>query len=106
MLIRICIKYYKLVILFLVPISIQAEEVNYISNDINTQIVSTIDKFFIEQPQTKTELISHKSEFTTNSSHEKSSKKGKIIGLLFFLLRSLLVFKIGLLTNEEKTSCP
>ena len=53
MLIRICIKYYKLVILFLVPISIQAEEVNYISNDINTQIVSTIDKFFIEQPQKK-----------------------------------------------------
>ena len=53
MLIRICIKYYKLVILLLVPISIQAEEVNYISNDINTQIVSTIDKFFIEQPQKK-----------------------------------------------------
>ena len=38
------------------PISLQAEEVNYISYDINTSVVSKIDKFFTEKPQ-KTNVI-------------------------------------------------
>ena len=38
------------------PISLQAEEVNDISYDINTSVVSKIDKFFTEKPQ-KTNVI-------------------------------------------------
>ena len=38
------------------PISLQAEEVNDISFDINTSVVSKIDKFFTEKPQ-KTNVI-------------------------------------------------
>ena len=56
MLIRKCIRYYKLIILFLMPISLQAEEVNDISYDINTSVISKIDKFFTEKPQ-KTNVI-------------------------------------------------
>ena len=38
------------------PISLQAEEVNDISYDINTSVISKIDKFFTEKPQ-KTNVI-------------------------------------------------
>jgi len=35
------------------PLSIQANEIDYISNDFNNSVVENIDKFFLQNPQKK-----------------------------------------------------
>ena len=50
MLIRIFIRYYKLIILTLSPISIQAEESNLVIIGFNNSIINEIDNFFLTQP--------------------------------------------------------
>jgi len=46
MLIRIFIRYYKLIIFMLIPISIQAEESNHVIIGFNDSIINEIDYFF------------------------------------------------------------
>jgi hypothetical protein len=53
MLIRIFIKYYKLIIFMLIPISIQAEESNHVIIGFNDSIINEIDYFFSKQPTKK-----------------------------------------------------
>ena len=53
MLIKIFIIYLKLIILLLVPISIHAKEVTYISNDFNVSVVENIDLLFVQNPRQK-----------------------------------------------------
>ena len=53
MLIRIFIRYYTLIILLLMPMSIDANEINYISNDFRNSNVENIDRFFLQNPQKK-----------------------------------------------------
>ena len=35
------------------PMSIQANEIDYISNDFNNSVVENIDQFFLQNPQKK-----------------------------------------------------
>jgi len=53
MLIRIFIRYYTLIILLLMPMTmtINANEIDYISNDFRSSNVENIDKFFLQNPQ-------------------------------------------------------
>jgi len=51
MLIRIFKKYYILIILLLMPLSINAKEINYILTDFNKSAVENIDKFFLQNPK-------------------------------------------------------
>ena len=51
MLIRIFKKYYILIILLLMPLSINAKEINYIPTDFNKSAVENIDKFFLQNPK-------------------------------------------------------
>ena len=51
MLIRIFIKYYILIILLLMPLAINAKEINYIPTDFNKSAVENIDKFFLQNPK-------------------------------------------------------
>ena len=53
MLIRIFIRYYKLIIFILIPISIQAEESNHVIIGFNDTIINEIDYFFSKQPTKK-----------------------------------------------------
>ena len=53
MLIRIFIRYYKLIIFILIPISIQAEESNHVIIGFNDTIINKIDDFFSTQPTKK-----------------------------------------------------
>lgn len=53
MLIRTFIRYYKLIILLLMPISIQAEENNHIIIGPNNSVINKIDVFFLKQPTKK-----------------------------------------------------
>jgi hypothetical protein len=53
MLNRTFIRYYTFIILLLMPISINANEINYSSNDIRNSNVENIDKFFLQNPQKK-----------------------------------------------------
>ena len=53
MLIRTFIRYYKLIILLLMPISIQAEENNHIIIGPNNSVINKIDDFFLKQPTKK-----------------------------------------------------
>ena len=53
MLIRTFIRYYKLIILLLMPISIQAEENNHITIGPNNSVINKIDDFFLKQPTKK-----------------------------------------------------
>jgi hypothetical protein len=53
MLIRIFIKYYILIILLLMPLSINAKEITYIPTDFNKSAVENIDKFFLQNPKKK-----------------------------------------------------
>ncbi|MDA9032448.1 hypothetical protein N9H75_04325, partial [Amylibacter sp.] len=46
--IRKFFKYYQLIILFLFPISIQAQENNYIFNDFDNSVVNKIDELFLK----------------------------------------------------------
>jgi hypothetical protein len=68
MLIRIFIRYYKLIILILVPLSIQAEENNHVIFGLNNSVVNRIDNFFLIQPEkinvTWTPKIEGKSKYT------------------------------------------
>ena len=53
MLIRIFIRYYKLIIFMLIPISIQADESNHVIIGFNDSIINEIDDFFSAQPTKK-----------------------------------------------------
>ena len=54
MLIRIFIKYYKLIILLLLPaMSVHAKEINHISTDSSKSPVENIDQFFTQNSQKK-----------------------------------------------------
>ena len=53
MLIRIFIRYYKLLIFMLIPISIQAEESNHVVSGFNDTIINEIDYFFSTQTTKK-----------------------------------------------------
>jgi len=53
MLIRILIRYYTLIILLLMPIIINANEIDYILNDFRISNVESVDKFFLQNPQKK-----------------------------------------------------
>jgi len=68
MLIRIFIRYYKLIIFILMPISIQAEESNHVIIGFNDTIISEIDYFFSRQPTKKNVIwvpkVKSKSKYT------------------------------------------
>ena len=68
MLIRIFIRYYKLIIFILIPISIQAEESNHVITGFNDSIINKIDYFFSTQPTKKNIMwapkIKGKSKYT------------------------------------------
>jgi len=68
MLIRILIKYYKLIIFMLIPISIQAEESNHVIIGFNDSIINEIDDFFSGQPTKKNVIwapkVKGKSKYT------------------------------------------
>jgi len=53
MLIRIFIRCYKLTIFMLIPISIQAEEINHISTIYSKSPMENIDQFFVQNSQKK-----------------------------------------------------
>ena len=53
MLIRVFIKYYKLIILLLMPMPVNAKEINTISTDSSKSPVEKIDQFFIQNSQKK-----------------------------------------------------
>ena len=53
MLIRIFIRYYKLIIFMLIPISIHAEESNHVVSCFNDTIINEIDYFFSTHPTKK-----------------------------------------------------
>jgi hypothetical protein len=46
-------RYYTLIILLLMPMTINANEIDYISNDFRNSNVENIDKFFLQNPQKK-----------------------------------------------------
>jgi hypothetical protein len=67
MLIRIFIRYYKIILLLLMPVSIQAEESNNVIIGYNNLIMNKIDEFFLTQTQKKnviwTPIIEGKSKY-------------------------------------------
>jgi hypothetical protein len=68
MLIRIFIRYYKLIIFILIPISVQADESNHVIIGFNDSIINEIDYFFSTQPTKKNVIwapkIKGKSRYT------------------------------------------
>jgi len=68
MLIRIFIKYYKFIILILMPVSVYANEIDHISNDLSNSVVENIDQFFLKNPQKKNVIwapkVKGKSKYT------------------------------------------
>ena len=68
MLIRIFIRYYKLIIFILIPISIQAEESNHVIIGFNNSIINELDYFFSTQPTKKNVIwapeVKSKSKYT------------------------------------------
>ena len=53
MLIRIFIRYYILIVLLLMSMSVNANEIGYSSNDFSNLSIENIDQFFLENPQKK-----------------------------------------------------
>ena len=62
MLIRILIRYYTLIILLLMPMTINAKEIDYISNDFRNSNIENIDNFFLQNPQKKNAILVPKIE--------------------------------------------
>jgi len=61
MLIRIFVRYYNIIIIILLmPINIQAEEIEYIPGNSSKSIVENIDLFFIQKPQKRSVLLTPK----------------------------------------------
>ena len=61
MLIRIFVRYYNIImIILLMPITIQAEEIEYIPSNSSKSIVENIDRYFIEKPQKRSVLLTPK----------------------------------------------
>jgi hypothetical protein len=92
MLIRIFIKYYKLVILLLLPaMSVHAKEINHISTDSSKSPVENIDQFFIQNSQKKNVIwapkIKGKSRYSFSISRDAYyiSKKHAEASDLFYL---------------------
>ena len=53
MLIRLFIKYYKFIILLLIPVSAYSNEINHNSNEFRNSAIENIDQFFLQHPQKK-----------------------------------------------------
>jgi len=92
MLIRIFIKYYRLIILLLLPpMSVHAREINYISTDPSRSTVENIDQFFIQNSQKTnviwTPKIKGKSRYSFSISRDAYyiSKKHSDVSDLFYL---------------------
>jgi hypothetical protein len=68
MLTRIFVRYYKLIIFILIPISIQAEESNHVIIGFNNSIINELDYFFSTQPTKKNVIwapeVKSKSKYT------------------------------------------
>ena len=68
MLIRIFIRYYTLIILLLMPMSVNANEINYSSNDFSNFSIENIDQFFLQNPEKKNVIwapkVKGKSKYT------------------------------------------
>jgi len=61
MLIRIFVRYYNIImIILLMPITIQAEEIEYIPSNSSKSIVENIDRYFIQKPQKRSVLLTPK----------------------------------------------
>jgi hypothetical protein len=60
MLIRIFIKYYTLIILLLMPMSVNANEINNISNNSSKFLIENIDYFFLQNPEKKNVIFAPK----------------------------------------------
>jgi hypothetical protein len=61
MLIRIFVRYYNIImIILLMPMTIQAEEIEYITSNSSKSYVENIDRYFIEKPQKKSILLTPK----------------------------------------------
>ena len=57
MLIRIFIRYYTLIILLLMSMSVNANEISYSSNDFSNLSIENIDQFFLQNPQKKNVIL-------------------------------------------------
>lgn len=68
MLIRVFIRYYKLIIFMLIPIYVQADESNHVIIGFNDSIINEIDYFFSTQPTKKNVIwapkVKGKSKYT------------------------------------------
>ena len=61
MLIRLFVRYYNIImIILLMPITIQAEEIEYIPSNSSKSIVENIDRYFIQKPQKRSVLLTPK----------------------------------------------
>jgi len=91
MLIRIFIRYYTLIILLLMPMSVHAKEINPISTDSSKSPVENIDNFFIQNSQKKNVIwapkIKGKSRYSFSISRDAYyiSKKHSDASDLFYL---------------------
>ena len=57
MLIRVFIRYYTLIILLSMPMSVNANEINNSSNDISNLSIENINQFFLQNPQKKNVIL-------------------------------------------------
>jgi len=58
--IRLFVRYYNIIIILLTPMTIQAEEIEYITSNSSKSIVENIDGFFIQKPQKNSVLLTPK----------------------------------------------
>ena len=91
MLIRIFIRYYTLTILLLMPMSVNANQTSYSSNDFSNLSIENIDQFFIQNSQKKNVIwapkIKGKSRYSFSISRDAYyiSKKHSDASDLFYL---------------------
>jgi len=91
MLIRIFIRYYTLIILLLMPMSVNANQTSYSSNDFSNLSIENIDQFFIQNSQKKNVIwapkIKGKSRYSFSISRDAYyiSKKHADTSDLFYL---------------------
>ena len=57
MLIRVFIRYYTLIITLLMPVSVNANEINHISNSSSNFSIENIDYFFLQNPEKKNVIL-------------------------------------------------
>ena len=120
MLIRIFVRYYNIImIILLMPITIQAEEIKYIPSNSSKSIVENIDRYFIEKPQKRSVLLTPKIKEKTRYSFSIPrdayyiSKKHADASDLFYLSQKIdngLTFQpnksknIGIVISENNSN--